>query len=100
MKAVMLFTGSGPIVILTSYSDIREPALLTRLADKGIDRFLAWELPLDLARERYGGHFQAVVHNLHETDDLRILDYNGQRAIKLFRLSELGEPFIQEPDDD
>lgn len=99
MNAVMLFTGSGPIVILTSYSDFREPALLARLADKGIDRFLAWELPMDLARERYGGHFQAVMHNLHESDDLRVLDYNGQRAFRLFRLSELGEAFIHEPDD-
>ena len=99
MKSVMLFTGSGPIVILTSYSDLREPALLARLADKGIDRFLAWELPLDLAQEKYGGHFQAVMHNLHESDDLRVLDYNGQRAFKLFKVSELGPPFVHEPDD-
>ena len=99
MKAFMLFTGSGPVVILTSYSGISEQALLERLAGKGIDRFLAYELPLELAKERYGGHFQSVLHNLHESDDLRVLDYNGQRAFKLFRISELGEPFIFEADD-
>jgi hypothetical protein len=35
--------------------------------------------------------------DLHETDDLRILDYNGERAFRLFRLSDLGRPILHEP---
>lgn len=97
MKAVMLFTGSGPIVILTSYDSVMEPALLDKLRGKGIERFLAYDIPLDLAKERYGGHFRAVLSDLHETDDLRVLDYNGERAFALFRLSELGAPVIHDP---
>ena len=96
MKAMMLMTGSGPLIILTSYANIEDPALLSRLEGKGINKFVAYEVPLDLAQKRYGGHFQAVMGNLNETDDLRVLDYNGQRAFQLFRFDELGPPTVHE----
>jgi hypothetical protein len=51
---------------------------------------------LSLARERYGGHFLAVESNLHETDDLRVLDFNGQRVFQLFHFEELGSPILIE----
>lgn len=97
MKAAMLFTGSGPIVILTSHESVTDPTLLKKLEAKGIERFLAYEIPLDLAKRRYGGHFTTVMNDLHETDDLRMLDYNGERAFALFRLDELGGPIVHEP---
>ena len=97
MKTAMLFTGSGPIVILTSHDSLTDPMLLEKLRAKGIERFLAYEVPLDLAKQRYGGHFGVVLSDLHETDDLRVLDYNGERAFALFRLDELGSPIIHEP---
>jgi len=97
MKVAMLFTGSGPIVILTSHESVTDTILLEKLRAKGIGRFLAYELPLDLAKERYGGHFATVLNDLHETDDLRVLDYNGERAFALFRLNELGSPVIYDP---
>jgi hypothetical protein len=97
MKVFMLFTASGPLVILTSHDAITAPALLNKFAAKGIDKFIAHEIPLPLARERYGGHFDVVLKDLHENDDLRILDYNGERAFRLFRLAELGHPTLHEP---
>ena len=97
MKAAMLFTGSGPVVILTSHESVTDPTLLNKLEAKGIERFLAYEIPLDLAKRRYGGHFTTVMNDLHETDDLRMLDYNGERAFALFRLDELGGPIVHEP---
>jgi len=97
MKVAMLFTGSGPIVILTSHDSVTDPTLVAKLEAKGIERFLAYELPMDLAKKRYGGHFNTVLNDLHETDDLRVLDYNGERAFGLFRLNELGNPAIYDP---
>ena len=97
MKTAMLFTGSGPIVILTSHDSVTTPALLKKLEAKGIERFLAYEIPLELAKARYGGHFTTVVNDLHESDDLRVLDYNGERAFALFRLDELQSPEFYEP---
>ena len=96
MKVVMLFPGSGPIVIITSYDSVTDPKLLEKLVAKGIDKFIAYELPVGLAKERYGGHYDVVIGDLHETDDLRVLDYNGTRAFRLFKLSELGEPIMYE----
>jgi hypothetical protein len=98
MRVFMLFTGSGPLVILTSHKSVIEPGLLDKFAAKGIDKFVAHEIPLTLARERYGGHFDVVTRDLHESDDLRILDYNGERAFRLFRLAELGAPILHEPE--
>ena len=94
MKAVMLVTGSGPVVILTSHKSVTAPAMLGKLKAKGIERFFAYELPLDIAKARYGDHFQMVLNNLHETDDLRVLDCNGEHVFALFRLDELGIPII------
>lgn len=90
MKAALLFTGSGPLVILTSHESLTHPELLAKLSAKGIDKFIAHEIPVDLAQRRYGTHYGMVIRDLHETDDLRILDYNGQRAFRLFRFDELG----------
>ena len=96
MKVFMLFTGSGPLVIMTSHASVTEPALLTKLSAKGIDKFVAYEVPMALAKGRYGGHFDVVMRDLHETDDLRVLDYNGERAFRVFRLAELGPPVAHE----
>lgn len=97
MKAMMLLTGSGPLVILTSHDSVTNPVLLEKLRAKGIERFFAHEVPLDLAQQRYGGHFNVVLNDLHENDDLRVLDYNGERAFGLFRLDELGPVMTYDP---
>lgn len=96
MKTLMLYTGNGPLVILTSYRSPTDPGLLDKLQSKGIEKFIAWEVPYALAQERYGGHFTVVKQDLRESDDLRVLDYNGERAFRLFRFSELGEPVTYE----
>lgn len=96
MKVFMLITGSGPLMILTSHASIEDPRMLEKLRSKGIEKFLAYEVPYALARERYGGHFAVVANDLHESDDLRVLDYNGERAFKLFSFEELGEPVSHE----
>jgi len=97
MKTFLLMTGNSPLMILTSHGSIENSILLDKLLVKGIDKFIAYEVPIDLARQRYGGHFNVVANDLHETDDLRILDYNGNRAFGLFRFSEMGRAHIHEP---
>jgi len=97
MKAYMLITGSGPIVILTSYDSVLDAVLVRKLAGKGIEKFIGYEIPIGLARERYGAHFALVQGDLRQTDDLRVLDYDGSRVFKLFRFDELGTPLFHEP---
>jgi len=97
MKTFLLMTGGSPLMILTSHDSIENSVLLGKLLAKGIDKFISFEVPFDLAKQRYGGHFNVVANDLHETDDLRILDYSGERAFRLFSFSELGKPHIHEP---
>ena len=96
MKAAMLFSGSGPIVILTSYDSIEHPQLLKRLASKGIAKFIGFEVDVDFLHKKYGAHFEIVCENLHETDDLRVLDFDGSHAIKLIPFSHLGQPIMHD----
>jgi hypothetical protein len=97
MKAGIFFTGSGPILILTSYESLTEPRLAEKLATKGIKKFVAFEVPLDLAKQKYGHHYNVITGDLHQEDDLRILDYDGHHVFNLFRLGELGNPIYFEP---
>jgi hypothetical protein len=97
MKAGIFFTGSGPIVILTSYASLKDSQLVEKLATKGIKKFVAFEVPLDMAKEKYGHHYNVITGDLHQQDDLRILDYDGHHVFNLFRLRELGAPIYHEP---
>jgi hypothetical protein len=92
MKVMLLLTAGGPMVIITSAEKPLDTGLLAELHDKGIDKFIAYEIPLELAQQRYGSHFMAVAHDIHETDKLHVLDYSGHRAFKLFRFEDLGPP--------
>jgi hypothetical protein len=96
MKIALLFTGSGPLVIATSHDSLMDRVFLEKLRAKGIEKFIAYELPLDLVKTRYAGHFDVVMKDLHESDDLRVLDFNGERAFRLFHLKELGSPILFE----
>ena len=70
------------------------PELIERLKHKDISKFIALEIPLQLARDRYAQHFETVLSDVDETDELRVLDSVGSRAFNLFSLKELGEPFV------
>ncbi len=96
MNSFLLMTGSGPIMILTSHASIEDDKLLDKLLVKGIDKFIAYSVPEELAKERYGGHYSVVANDLHESDDLRVLDYNGERAFRLFSFDELGRACMHE----
>jgi hypothetical protein len=97
MKAYLLMTGSGPIVVLTSHASVLDGASIAMLANKGINKFIAYEIPIVLAEQRYGMHFSVVKEDLRETDDLRVLDEDGEHAFKLFRFDELGPAIAYEP---
>lgn len=96
MNAAIIFGGGGPLVILTSHEGLEDPDLLDRLGRKGIDKFIALPIPASLAREKYGLHFDIVMQDLHETDDLRVLDFDGRRALELFDWDDLGSPIFHE----
>lgn len=100
MKAGLLLSGTGALLYLTSHEKFITDALVAKFRSKGITKFIAYEIPVEEAKEKYAGHFEIVVQDLKETDDLRILDYDGTRAFKMFSLldekKQAKQPFIYE----
>ena len=96
MKAGIFFTGTGPILILTSYESLGDPNLIQKLRQKGIKKYIAYEIREDLVRERYGQHFNVILGDLKQTDDLRVLDYDGHHVFYNFSLNELGKPIFHD----
>jgi hypothetical protein len=96
MKAGLIFTGTGPILILTSYESFEDQKLVDKFSVKGITKYIACELPLDVVKEKYGNHFKVVMGDLNQSDDLRVLDYNGYNVFHNFKFSEMGKPVYHE----
>ena len=96
MHGAIVFSGSGPLVILTSHSGLDDRALIERLATKGITKFIGYSVDVELLRSKYGNHFSVVQESLNETDDLRILDFDGHRAFKLISFDDFGPPVFYE----
>ncbi len=99
MKAGIYFTGSGALLVLTSYESLNNPNLINKFAMKGIKKFIAYEVPEDKVKAKYGQHYNVVLGDLHQTDDLRVLDYDGHHVFYNFSLKDLGEPIFYEPDE-
>lgn len=96
MKAGIFFTGTGPILILTSYDSLTNLDFVKKLSSKGIKKFIAFEVSEALVKEKYGEHFHVIMGDLHQTDDLRVLDYDGHHVFNNFTLKELGDPIYHE----
>ncbi len=96
MKAGIIFTGTGPILVLTTYPSFDNPQFVEKLARKGIMKFIAYDLDVDLVRKKYGGQFEAIVNDVKQEDDLRVLDYNGHNVFYNFSFQEMGTPITHE----
>ena len=91
-KTYLIFTGSGPILVLSTYPELTDERLLSKLRYKGIEKFIAYEVALDAVRSRYESSFANVSKDLESEEDLRVLDFNGHQIMANFSLDSLGEP--------
>ena len=96
MKAGIIFKGSGPILILTTYDSFTAEKFVEKLKTKGINKFIAYDVPVEKAKEKYGMHFPIIMNDLKQSDDLRVLDYNGHHVMNNFSFEEMGEPVFYE----
>jgi hypothetical protein len=96
MKAGIIFTGTGPILILTSYPSLDNPKLVEKLRAKGIQKFIASEVSVEKVKKLYGNHFNVIMGDLQQTDDLRVLDYNGHNVFYNFPFAEMEKPIFHE----
>ncbi len=96
MKAGIIFSGSGPLLVLTSYNSFTEPRLIEKLRAKGIKKFIVYEIPVESVRQKYGTHFASTLADLKQEDDLRVVDYDGHHIFLEFSWNELGKPYYYE----
>jgi len=96
MKAGIFFTGTGPIVILTSYDSLTNHNLIRRLSSKGIKKFIAFEIPEEKAKEKYGHHYDIVMSDIKQEDYLRVIDFDGHHILSKFSFKDLGAPIFHE----
>jgi hypothetical protein len=91
-RAYLIFTGTGPILVLSTYPELTDERLIGKLRYKGIDKFLAYEVDRGAVRTAYPDSFEKVVDDLLGEEDIRVLDFNGHQIMANFALDELGEP--------
>lgn len=91
MKSGIVFSGSGPILVLTSFESFSDAKFIEKLSQKGIKKFIAFEAPIELSKEKYGRHYEVVMQDVKESDDLRVLDVNGHRVFQNFSFKEMGK---------
>lgn len=91
-RSYLIFTGTGPILVLSTYPKLTDERLVEKLRHKGIDKFLAYEVDLDAVQSQYTTSFEGVVGNLRGIEDIRVLDFNGHQIMANFSLQELGDP--------
>ena len=96
MKAGIFFTGTGPVLLITSYESLKDDRLIEKLSNKGIKKFIAYEVDEERVKKQYGQHYNVILGDLRQSDDLRILDYDGHHIFKSFSLNELGPSHIHD----
>ncbi|MEM6792427.1 MAG: hypothetical protein AAF725_00465 [Acidobacteriota bacterium] len=94
MRSYLIFTGTGPILVLSTYPKLTDERLITKLRYKGIDKFMAYQVDLDVVESRYSQNFASVVEDLKDEglEDVRVLDFNGHQIMANFSLDSLGDP--------
>ncbi len=96
MKAMIVFTGTGPLLILTSYPSIDDPNFVNKLKAKGIRKFISFEVPIEQCEDLYDYSYRDIVEDLQKTDDMRVLDFDGHHIFHNFSLKKIGPPFVHE----
>ena len=84
-RTFLIFTGTGPILVLSTFPELTDERLVSKLRYKGIIKFIAYEVDTEAVNEN-------IAEDLQDVEDLRVLDFNGHQIMANFSLEELGEP--------
>jgi hypothetical protein len=75
---------------MTSRTAVTDGRLEQGLKQRGHEKFIAHELPLDQLRSRYGVPFEVIESDVKGGKDPRVLDSNGHHAFDNISFAELG----------
>jgi hypothetical protein len=98
MIALVVFSEIEPMIVITTLAVASDERLAERLRSKGVEKFIAREIPLDKLRDRYGLPFEVLEAEVDGGKDLRVLDYNGRHIFENISLADLGAGLRYEPE--
>ncbi len=98
VKGILVLSGSGALLLLSSYPAVDDPRLIAKLRAKGLAKFLAWEVQVGHLRDLYGYTFRDIAEELASRDDMRVLDFDGHRIFLNLSLRDLGDHILFEDD--
>ena len=96
MRSYLVLTENGPVLVLTSMESITEKVLLNSLHSKGIDKFIAYEVPVEKVHEFYGVPFEIISADLERGKDLRVVDFDGPHIFSRLSFTDLGRQIQHE----
>ena len=97
MKAALIFTESGPILVLNPFESLQSPEFVQRPAARGICKFIAHEVSCELVQERFGTRFSAIMGDLSQQGDLHVMDIDEHHVFNSLSSDELGPPVCFQP---
>jgi hypothetical protein len=98
MKAYLVFTYYGPVLVLTKHDFKGHPELLSKLAAVTSEKFIAHEVSIDSVRANYDKHFSHVLGDPTQAGDIKILDDRGEEIFTNVRFKDLSAPIYYDPD--
>ena len=96
-KVYLLFTASGPILVLTEYNLARDPESLKKLAAKTSHKFVAFEANLESVKTQYKEHFSHIMADPKQATDIKVLDHDGKQIFRNVSFKELSAPVFYDP---
>ncbi len=84
-------------MVLSACDSFEDPQIVESLRDKGITKYIALEVPVDMVRNLYGSLFQITLADRKQSDICRVVDVDGARIFRNFPLMAMGRPVCHEP---
>ena len=98
MKAYLLLTSSGPVLILSAIDFSKKPEKLDKLAAMTSNKFIAYELPIEAVKAKYAAHFAHVLGDPKQTGEIKVLDDDGKEIFTNVRFKNLSTPIYDDPE--
>lgn len=96
MTALLVFTETQPLLLMASRAVVSDDRLAEGLKDRGIDKFMAYEVPIDHLRREYGLAFERIEADLKNGEEMRVLDFKGSHVFAKVDFAELGPVFARD----
>jgi hypothetical protein len=100
MRSFLVLTEQGPLLTVTAEADGADDVVHSGMTRRGIDKYIAWEVPVEMVRTRYGRPFEVIASGLASDlasgRVLRVLDFDGRQIFSRLSLTELGRCYAHE----